>query len=98
MDLFTDNRDRFTDEKYTSRTIRVGFMDRIVVITTLGILRKDTFSCPKAYIRGTFANLHLLLFVVHTSISGSLQLILYMFEDIFCWHTALVKSLKVLTF
>ena len=26
---------------------------------------------------------------------GTLQLLLYMFEDIFCWHTYLVKNFEV---
>ena len=33
-----------------------------------------------------------------TSIFGTLQLILYIFDDIFCWHTYLVKNLEVLGF
>ena len=38
-----------------------------------------------------FANIHFLQFDMHTLIFGSLQLTLYMFEDIFCWDTDLVK-------
>ena len=34
-----------------------------------------------------FANIHFLQFDMKTSIFGTLQLILYMFEDIFCWNT-----------
>ena len=67
---------------------------------TLGNLWKDAFFMRESLRKGhfVFANIHFLQFDVHTSIFGSLQFVLYMFEDIFCWHTDLVKILEVLGF
>ena len=91
----------FTDGKDASRTIRTGFTDRIVVSHNTRELTKGRFIMDESLYKGHLAWLlliHFLQFDVKPSIFGTLQLILYMFEDIFCWHTYLVKILRLLFF
>ena len=88
----------FMDDKDASRTIRTGFMDRIVVSHDTCELMERCFLMEESLYKGHFAWLlliHFLHFDVHTSIFGTLLLILYMFEDIFCWHTYLIRILKL---
>ena len=90
----------YTDEKDASRTIRTGFTDRIVVSHDTRELIERRFLMHESLYKGHLTWLiHFLQFDVHTSIFGSLQLTLYMFEDVFFWwHTDLVKILEVLVF
>ena len=81
--------------------IRTGFTDRIVVSNDTRELTEKRFLMDKSLYKGHLAWLlliHFLQFNVNTSIFGTLQLILYMFEDIFCWHTYLVKNFEVFVF
>ena len=88
----------FTDDKDASRTIRTGFTDGIVVSHDTRQLMERCFLMDESLYKGHLAWLlliHFLQFDVNTSIFGTLQLLLYMFDDIFCWHTYLVKNLEV---
>ena len=44
----------FTDDKDVSRTIRMGFMDSIVVSHNTKQLTEDAFPRTKVYVRGTW--------------------------------------------
>ena len=91
----------FTDNKDASRTIRIRFTDGIIVSHDTRELTERHFLMDESLYKGHLAWLLLIQFLqfhVNTSIFGTLQLILYMFEDIFFWHTYLVKKLEVFIF
>ena len=80
----------FMDDQDVSRTIRTGFTDGIVVSHDTRQLTERCFLMDESLYKGHLAWLlliHFLQFDVNRSIFGSLQLTLYMFDDIFCWHT-----------
>ena len=79
----------FTDDKDASRTIRMGFTDRLVVSQGTQEFMERCFCMDESLYKGHFAWLllmHILHFDEDTSIFGTLQHILCMFEDIFCWY------------
>ena len=89
------------DEKYASRTIRTGFTDRIVVSHDTQELTERRFLMHERLYKGHLAWL-LLIYTLCNSmcIHKFLEVcsLLYMFEDIFTWHTDLGKTLEVLGF
>ena len=81
---------------------RTGFMDKIVVSYDTQELRERCFLVDESLYKGHLA-WPLLMYTFCNSMCihqflESLQLTLYMFEDIFCWHTYLVQILEVLVF
>ena len=94
----------FSDEKDASRTIRTGFMDRIVVSHDTRELTEKSFLIHGSLYKGYLAWLFLIYtfcnsMCIHQFLEAySLYSLLYMFEDIFCWHTDLVKIVEVLVF
>ena len=79
----------FTDDKNASRAIRTGFTDRIVVSHGTQEYMKRSFLMDESLYKGHLAWLlliHILHFNEDTSMFGTLQHILYMYEDTFCWH------------
>ena len=78
----------FTDDKDASQTIRTGFTDGFVVSQATREVTERCFLMDKNLYKGHLAWLlliHILHFNEDTAIFGTLQHILYMFEDIFCW-------------
>ena len=90
----------FTEGKDVSRTIRAGFTDTFVVSHSTQELTERCFVMHKTLYKGHLAWL-LLLYTFGNSMCKHqflelLQLILYMFEDIFCWHTYYPKIFQTL--
>ena len=77
----------YTDDKDASRMIRTGFTDRFVVSHgTQEFMERRSLMDERLYIGALCLALAHTHFSEDTSIFGTLQHILYMFEDIFCWH------------
>ena len=79
----------FTDDKDASRTIRTGFTDRFVISQATREVMERHFLMDKSLYKGHLACLllmHILHFDEDTAIFGTLQHIVYMFDNIFCWH------------
>ena len=90
-----------TDDKDVSRTLRTKFTDGILVSHDTRQLMEKRFLMDKSLYKGHLAWLllrHFLQFNVNRSIFGSLQLTLYMFDNIFSWHTYFVKNYEVFVF
>ena len=92
----------FTDGKDVSRTIRTGFTDTLVVSHSTRELTERRFVMDKTLYKDHWAWV-LLIYTFANSIANInfrklLKLILYMFEDIFCWYTYYPKIFQTLFF
>ena len=79
----------FTDDKDASRRNRTRFMDRFLLSHDTWEVTEKRFLMDESKNKGHFAWLLIIQFChldEDTYIFGTLQNILYMFEDIFCWH------------